>query len=300
MTSLGLGPERPRVLIPLPPVSNAVDRGGVQRHRRLQPRHRDGRAVDISLNGASIARRSCLRSRCALRRPICSPSPFPEPRYGPCTCRPRRSRSPSRREIPLKDTYYARCGDRRSCGLELRGRLDLGILMGGGAVRATSSAPSPLLPALRFTACARWSTSLRSRPSSTWATSTGNGNMTEHVPDYANFPAVPQAPDTRRRFATILQVAHLPFVSGGNANALIVIGGVILPGVGFVPLGLDANRDMGGSGIVPAFTSKIAPPHGGLEVATTRCSPRGAPQRRCVPGPGSARLFVGSSLPASV
>jgi len=115
--------------------------------------------------------------------------------------------------------------------------------------------------------------------------------MTEHVPDYANFPAVPQAPDTRRRFAYYLQVAHLPFVSGGNANALIVIGGVILPGVGFVPLGLDGQQDMGGSGIVRLHLEDRTAARWARGRRLAVLATGGAPQRRCAPGPG-----LGASL----
>ena len=82
---------------------------------------------------------------------------------------------------------------------------------------------------------------------------------------------------------------------------MLVLTGTLLPGIGFVPLGLDGLQDDQGNGLIQSFTTKVAPSHSGLEVgryvvlaAAFRSSTMG------LPDPGSNRLFVGDRLPATV
>lgn len=129
----------------------------------------------------------------------------------------------------------------------------------------------------------------------------GDGDTTETLPDWAGFGAFAMTPATPQSLRYELLVDNLPFVSGGNANTLVVVAGVLLPGLGFVPLGLDGQSDQQGSGIVESFVSKMAPPHDGLEagdyavlVTALRVGMNG------LPGPGSSRLWVGASFPTTV
>ncbi len=128
----------------------------------------------------------------------------------------------------------------------------------------------------------------------------GDGNTTEMIPDWSNFPTQPMQPRIPQSLRYQLAVDNLPFVSGGNANTLVVIAGTILPSVGFVPLGLDGQSDMNGSGIVPSFITKMAPPHSGLEAGQYAVLASAVRIDNGLPGPGSARLFVGAAIPTTV
>jgi hypothetical protein len=198
--------------------------------------------------------------------------------------------------IPLKDTYYARATGGLRAAWSLGGHLDLSLLMGAGGNLTGALLPNlqrldhgvkPVIDVLE----------LPTVPDTNDIN--GNGNTTELVPDYNDFPTVTLAPDTPQELRYQLAVATLPAVSGGQANALIVVAGTLLPGVGFVPLGLDGQQTM--TGTIAPFTTKIAPPHGGLEVgeyavlATAVRLTTGA-----LPSAGSTRLLVTSRLPESV
>jgi hypothetical protein len=206
--------------------------------------------------------------------------------------------------FPLKDTYYARATTGVHAAWSFGGKLDLSVLTGGGAGGIMGgNIIGAILPYLqRFDHGVRPVVDVVALPEvMNTANINGDGNATEMVPDYANFPAVALAPDTAQSLRYYIQVAPLPAVSGGTANSLIVVAGMLLPGIGFVPLGLDGQNTMNGSAIVPAFTTKVAPPHGGLEVgdyAVLATAVRLTPGT--LPGPGSARLFVGSRLPETI
>lgn len=129
----------------------------------------------------------------------------------------------------------------------------------------------------------------------------GDGDTAEARPDWANLPTVDLAPSVSQSLRYQVRVGNLPFVQGGNANALFVVAGVRLPGVGFVPLGIDGQSDDMASGIVSEFLTRMAPPHGGLEVGryvvlASAVRLAGAD----LPGPGSTRVFEGARLPARV
>lgn len=198
----------------------------------------------------------------------------------------------------LKDTYYARATTGIRGAWSFSGRLGLDVVRNpnGNIVGA-------ILPYLqRFTHGVRPVVDVVALPTVVDTNDIdGDGDSMEMVPDYTHFPDVGLTPDTAQSLRYNLAVDNLPVVSGGNANTLIVVGGVLLPSVGFVPLGLDGLQDMAGNGIVPPFNTKIAPPHGGLEVgdyAVLATAVRLA--GTALPGPGSARLLVASRLPEDV
>lgn len=130
----------------------------------------------------------------------------------------------------------------------------------------------------------------------------GDGDSGELLPDYASFPTVPLRPRVAQslRYQLVVENARLPLLTDGNANALVVLSGTLVPGVGFVPLGLDGLQDDGGSGLVPSFTTRIAPAHSGLEVGEYAVLAIALRIANGLPGPGSARLFVSPSLPTAV
>lgn len=202
--------------------------------------------------------------------------------------------------IPLKDQYYTRAATGIRAGWSFAGRIGLDAIMGAGA---GGNIVGTILPYLqRFTHGVRPVVDVVALPTIVDGNDIDNdGDTAETVPNYGQFPSVALTPDTAQSLRYNLAVANLPFVSGGNANTLLVVGGMLLPSVGFVPLGLDGLQDDAGNGIVAPFTTKIAPPHGGLEVGeyavlATAIRLEGA----ALPGPGSARLLVSDRLPEDV
>lgn len=125
----------------------------------------------------------------------------------------------------------------------------------------------------------------------------GDGDSTEMVPDYNAF--VP-----RQLAAT--QTQNLRFVVDGmgaqiptGTNSVLVVSGVQLPSVGFVPLGLDGFSNPAGG--VDRFTTAMTPPYDGLEagefavLVTAVTIEAGA-----LPLVASARVFTGAQLPTEV
>lgn len=202
----------------------------------------------------------------------------------------------------IKTNFYARARAGTRAVWSIAGRVDLAdVGLGGGAMQNPVGA---LLPALqRFEHGLRPSVSVLPLPTIVdGADINGNGNTTELVPDYGSFPSVSNRPSVSQNLRFYLDpgTARLPLVTGGNANTVLVVSGALLPGIGFVPLGFDGLQDDGGNGFVPAFSSRMAPAHGGLEageyailVAAFRL------EGTTAPGPGSARMVVASSLPST-
>lgn len=203
--------------------------------------------------------------------------------------------------LTLKDTYYAKAQPGLRALWSFGGKVDFGNAgLGAGDLQNLLAALLPFYQ--RFEHTVDPTVTMLALPKVVdTADIDGDGDTTEQVPDwqgFANRSLTPSQPQTLRYQ---LRVDNLPFVTGGNANTLVVMSGVILPGVGFVPLGLDGQSDGMGTGIVPTFTTKMAPPHSGLEAgeyavlaAAIRTDMGG------LPGPGSVRLFTASRMPTSV
>lgn len=205
----------------------------------------------------------------------------------------------------IKSTYYVRARQGLRAAWSFGGRVDFDIFRGGGGGGGPGDILGATLPYFqRFQHAVRPAVALRALPTIVDGADIDNdGDTTEMVPDYNNFPDVALAPAANQglRFHLETDNARLPFVTGGNANTLMVVTGALLPGIGFVPLGLDGLSDNGGNGLVASFTSRMAPPHSGLEIgkyailATAfRSGMRGAE------GPGSTRLVIEETLPTSV
>ncbi len=205
----------------------------------------------------------------------------------------------------LKSDYYATARQGVRAAWSFGGRVDFDIFRGGGGGGGPGDILGATLPYFqRFQHAVRPAVVLRALPRVMDANDIDNDNdTTELVPDFNNFPGVPLAPsvDQSLRYQLNTGNARLPFVTGGNANTLLVITGAVVPGVGFVPLGLDGLSDNGGNGLVAPFTSRMAPPHSGLEVgryavlATAFRSGMRGPD-----GPGSTQLVIEETLPATV
>lgn len=299
-----LGIETRDVLLPLPPVTKPTVAGGIKGSVDFTNVTAQG-AVSLSLNGASIGSPLVAFDPGALFGGDLFTLHINIPGQGnvdvPAPAASTLAVDFLGTPINLKDTYYARGATGIRGGWSFAGRFGLDVLRGNTG--AGGNLIGAILPYLqRFTHGVRPVVDVVALPTVTDTNDIdGDGDTAESVPNYAQFPSVALTPDTAQALRYNIAVDNLPVVTAGNANALIVIGGVLLPSVGFVPLGLDGLNDDSGNGIVEPFTTKIAPPHGGLEVgdyailATAVRLEGGA-----LPGPGSARLLVTSRLPEDV
>ena len=201
----------------------------------------------------------------------------------------------------LKDRFYARGAPGLRALWSFGGRIELGT--NGLSVGDLNNIAAAILPFFqRFEHTVQPGVSLLAYPMVPDADDIdGDGNRTELRPDWNAFPTAILTPSVTQTLRYRMRVDPLPFVTGGNANTLIVMAGVILPGIGFVPLGLDGQSDRQGSGIVASFTTKLAPPHGGLEAGEYAVLATALRFGMTGPtGPGASRLFVGARLPAEV
>jgi len=201
----------------------------------------------------------------------------------------------------LKDSYYTEAAQGLRAAWSFGGRVDFDFLGGFGSENLLAS----ILPNFqRFQHDVRPSIQVVSVPKVVDIGDVDNdSDMSELVPDYANFPDVSLTPEMPQTLRYLLDTnnARLPFVEGGNADTMLLVSGTILPGIGFVPLGLDGLTDDSGNGLVPSFTAKLAPPHSGLElgdfaVLATAYRNTDSP----LPEPGSTRIFVSNQLPQTV
>lgn len=125
----------------------------------------------------------------------------------------------------------------------------------------------------------------------------GDADITEMLPDYNAFAAKTIAPTQAQRLRYVVEgtSAALPT----NANSVILVSGIILPTVGFVPLGLDGLSEP--TGPIGRFTTAMAPAYAGLEAgeyAVLAAAVNIVPDE--LPEVASARLFISPTLPREV
>ncbi len=125
----------------------------------------------------------------------------------------------------------------------------------------------------------------------------GDGNISEVLPDYNAFAPKSLSPTEAQRLRFVIEGSNAALPTG--ANSVIFISGIILPTVGFVPLGLDGISEP--SGAIGRFTTAMAPAYAGLEAgeyAVLAAAVNIVPDE--LPEVSSARLFIGPSLPQEV
>jgi hypothetical protein len=99
----------------------------------------------------------------------------------------------------------------------------------------------------------------------------GDGDRTERVPDWRNFRRLTLSPRQKQILRTEVTVSTLPVIGGGGGggagnNGVAVIVGVLVPGTGFVPLGITSVTDDDGDRELDPVVVKSAPVHSGLGV----------------------------------
>ncbi|MFW5966232.1 MAG: Ig-like domain-containing protein, partial [Persicimonas sp.] len=135
----------------------------------------------------------------------------------------------------------------------------------------------------------------------------GDGDTSEEVPDYDNFPEVDLKPSVRQNLITDVGVSNLPQMSDGEAEVVVLVGGVHLDSPGYVPLGLSATSDEDEDGRPDTQQLTLAPPYGSLTggrlaVVALAFNPEdvGFEDGVELPDEFSAALWNGQSLPSSV
>ncbi len=87
-----------------------------------------------------------------------------------------------------------------------------------------------------------------------------NGDTSEWLPDYNNFPEIDLAPSVRQQLSTSVAISSLPVLGGQQSEVAVLVGGVQLDGPGFTPLGISATSGSGGQ--PEARTVYMAPQYG--------------------------------------
>lgn len=98
----------------------------------------------------------------------------------------------------------------------------------------------------------------------------GDGDTSEKLPDYQNFPKVDLKPSVRQNLVTQVSVSNFPIIDHmasedeKRAETAVLVGGNMLQSPGFVPLGISATTDEDDDGYPDLRNLSMAPPHGPL------------------------------------
>ncbi|MBA2662890.1 MAG: hypothetical protein H0U74_11375 [Bradymonadaceae bacterium] len=168
-------------------------------------------------------------------------------------------------QFDVKRNYFVNSSDGARVGWGLAGKVPLNQLIplftgGGGSMAEVLTSILPLFS--RFEHAAR-PLNLVERPRIVdSADINGNGDRTEMVPDYNNFPKVNFVPSVRQTLATEVAISNFPILNGVQADVAVLVGGALLDAPGFIPLGISATADENEDGRPDARLLYMAPPHG--------------------------------------
>ncbi len=216
-------------------------------------------------------------------------------------------------DVDLKETYYAQSAGGPRIGWGLAGLVPLADLfdffMGGGGMGG-GSVIAQLLPLFnRFDHGAQPLLLTETPYVVDSADIDRDGNTTELIADYDGFPTVDLRPAVRQNLATEVGISNFPILDGSRTEVSVLVGGVVLPSPGFVPLGISATADDDGDGRPDLRRLSIAPPYGSLVggrfaiVAITIGDTAGAgvgPNGIQLPDEFSVALWNGQSFPAAL
>lgn len=134
----------------------------------------------------------------------------------------------------------------------------------------------------------------------------GDGNTDELVPDYDSFPGIDLEPSVPQAYRTAVNLETLPVIDGEQTEIAVLVGGVVVDGVGFVPTGISAANAPGGD--PETVILRMAPSHSGLGVgefgvvalAFGNAGAGFGADGIQLPANISTRIFFGSRLPEAI
>lgn len=211
----------------------------------------------------------------------------------------------------LKGTYFARAADGLTFAWSLGGQVqvnDLIALFTGGGGGDFASILGAILPLFESFDHDLLFFESEGRPLVVDADDfDGDGDTTERLPDYDAFPDVDLSPFVPQRYRTDVAWPALPTLNGDATQIAVLVGGVVVEGVGFVPTGISAAQADGG-GVPDNVLLRMAPSHSGLGIGdfavigiafgTDGAGVGGG--GLSLPTSVSARMVVASRLPESV
>ncbi len=209
--------------------------------------------------------------------------------------------------LNIKQTYYAQAaaGARLAWGLAgkvpLRDLIQLG--QGGGGADAVLGTLLPLFN--RFDHIAQPIQVAAQPRVADSGDLDGDGNTTEMVPNYSQFPTKNLRPSVRQTLTTDVTISNFPNLAGGPAGLALLMGASVLDAPGLVPLGISATTDEDGDGRPDARRLSIAPPSGSLAngryaLVALAFSTNGGGNGLNLPQEFSAALWNGQSFPSAL
>jgi hypothetical protein len=213
-------------------------------------------------------------------------------------------------DLDFKRTYYANTSGGARIGWGLAGKVPaqrlISLFQGGGG--GAGDVLTTLLPLFNRFDHATQPLNLVEQPRvQDTGDRDGDGDTTEMVPDYDAFPQVALGPHVRQNLVTDVDVSNFPTMSDGVAEVAVLVGGSVLSGPGYVPLGISATSDEDGDGRPDTRRLTMAPPHGsiaggrfGVVALAFRSEDVGFQNGIELPDEFSASLWNGQSLPTSI
>lgn len=169
----------------------------------------------------------------------------------------------------LKGTYYARAADGLTFAWSLGGQVQVNDLIGlftGGGAGDFASILGAILPLFESFDHDLLFFEAEGRPLVADADDfDGDGDRTEPLPDYDAFPEVNLSPFVPQRYRTDVAWPALPTLADEPTQIAILVGGVVVEGVGFVPTGISAAQADAG-GVPDNVLLRMAPSHSGLGI----------------------------------
>ena len=211
----------------------------------------------------------------------------------------------------IKGSYYARSDDGFNFAWGLGGQVRVQELIdlftgggGGGDIAAILGAILPLFESFDHDLITYVSEAL---PLVTDSDDfDGDGDLEELMPDYDEFPELGLEPNVPQAYRTEVILPDLPVIDGEQTEIAVLVGGVVVDGVGFVPTGISAANAPGGA--TSPVIVRMAPSHSGLGVgdfaivalAFGNAGAGFGADGIQLPANISARIFFGARLPESI
>lgn len=176
--------------------------------------------------------------------------------------------------IDLKTDFYASGDPGTRAAWSFGGRVDIGEVTslfmggGGGGGGGMGNILRQILPLFeRFDHGVTPAVQLGALPRIVdTADIDGDMDRAERVPDWRNFRRSTLSPRQRQTLRTEVELSDLPELDGTPVQGAVLTVGALVPGTGFVPLGISGAFDESNMGQVDPVVLKSAPVHSGLGV----------------------------------